>query len=264
MNRTFKAMMMMTTVAGALLAQTVVPEGTPIKLRLSEPLSSGHNTVGQGVSLTVSEDVMVGDKVVIEAGARATGTITLAEKKGMMGHAGKLDFAPEKIQLSDGRMVAVRTTAQAFQGKGRGMKSGIIAIGIAAAFWPAAPLALMMKGKDVEIPSGLTFTSFTDSKFTLRDEGPALALSGNKVASEEPAGTATVAFSADIDGADVEIDGKFVGQTPGAFKVATGNHRMVVRYGSASWERTLQVSAGNNVNLRALLGGAEIKTASVK
>ena len=235
------------------MAQIVVPDGTPIKIRLNEPLSSARNHVGQGVNLSVAEDVTIGEKIVIEAGSRVTGIVTVAESKRSMGRAGKLDFTPEKIQLPEGKLVAVRATPQNFKGRGKGVTTGVVTAGLAVAFWPAAPFALMIKGKDVEIPTGVTFSSFTDAKFVFNEAALARAAKPEK---EGP--LAALAIASDVDGADIEIDGKFVGQTPATMNLPAGDHRVVVRYKGMAWERLLQLSAGNNVNLKAQFPTADV------
>lgn len=48
------------------------------------------------------------------------------------------------------------------------------------------------------------------------------------------------------DGADVEIDGSFVGNTPSTVKVALGEHSVAVKKtGYETWERKLKVSGGD-------------------
>jgi hypothetical protein len=56
-------------------------------------------------------------------------------------------------------------------------------------------------------------------------------------------------------GADIEVDGGFVGNTPSSIEIATGEHTvMVSKNGYKSWERKLKASGGNvylNVELEA-------------
>jgi hypothetical protein len=263
MTRNTNLIVMAMAFGGTIWAQTVVQDGTPVKLRLNETLNSGHNRIGQGVSLTVAEDVIVNERVVIEAGARAVGTVTVAEPKRRMARGGKLDFSPEKIQLADGRMVALRTSQQGSAGKGNGLATGIVAAGLAFAFLPAAPLALLIKGKDVEIPAGMTFTSFTDTKFVVKDtaSGSPSAPGDPKVQSEARP-TATLNITSDIEAADIEVDGNFVGQAPATFNLAPGSHRLIVHHDAQAWERTLWLSPGSSVNLKAQLQAADAQLAA--
>jgi len=55
------------------------------------------------------------------------------------------------------------------------------------------------------------------------------------------------------DGADIEIDGSFVGSTPSALNVAAGEHSVVIKKsGYETWERKLKVTGGD-ITLRAEL-----------
>ena len=55
--------------------------------------------------------------------------------------------------------------ARAQSGQSDATRNGIITAGVAVVFWPAAPLVLLAKGKDVTINKGMTFDVFTDELF---------------------------------------------------------------------------------------------------
>jgi hypothetical protein len=56
------------------------------------------------------------------------------------------------------------------------------------------------------------------------------------------------------DGADIEVDGSFVGNTPSDVQVAEGEHTVAVKkVGFKDWERKLKVSGGSSVHLNAEL-----------
>jgi hypothetical protein len=55
-------------------------------------------------------------------------------------------------------------------------------------------------------------------------------------------------------GADIEVDGSFVGSTPSDVQVSEGDHTISVKKtGFKNWERALKVSAGSTVHLNAEL-----------
>jgi len=63
-----------------------------------------------------------------------------------------------------------------------------------------------------------------------------------------------IAIASTPDGADIEIDGSFVGNTPSDVQVAEGEHTITVKKsGFKDWERKLKVSAGSNIRLSAEL-----------
>jgi hypothetical protein len=59
-------------------------------------------------------------------------------------------------------------------------------------------------------------------------------------------------------GADIEVDGSFVGNTPSGVQVAEGEHTVVIKKsGFKDWQRKLKSSAGSNVSLNAELEKAD-------
>ena len=54
-------------------------------------------------------------------------------------------------------------------------------------------------------------------------------------------------------GADIEIDGAFVGSTPGTLQMNPGLHHIAVKRGHSSWQRDIQVQAGNVVPVNVIL-----------
>lgn len=72
----------------------------------------------------------------------------------------------------------------------------------------------------------------------------------------QPMTQATVAISSTPPGADVEVDGAFVGNTPSTIDVASGSHEITVKKtGFADWTRKLNVTGGN-IHLDAELAPA--------
>jgi len=66
-------------------------------------------------------------------------------------------------------------------------------------------------------------------------------------------GSVDVAVSSNQAGADIEIDGNFVGNTPSSIKLTPGTHTIVVRKpGFKPWERKMAVSDGH-INVVATL-----------
>jgi PEGA domain len=70
----------------------------------------------------------------------------------------------------------------------------------------------------------------------------------------EPADSgARLSISSVPDGADIEIDGSFVGNAPSSLLLQPGNYKVVIsRSGYKSWERTLKI-LGGDVNIKAEL-----------
>jgi hypothetical protein len=82
------------------------------------------------------------------------------------------------------------------------------------------------------------------------DESLAKLKSAPPESSEAPAPTATTQASLTIDstptGADIEIDGSFVGNTPSTVAVPPGSHKIAVKKkGFTDWTKTLNVTGGS-------------------
>jgi hypothetical protein len=63
-----------------------------------------------------------------------------------------------------------------------------------------------------------------------------------------------LAIASEPEGADIEVDGSFVGNTPSDLQLPEGVHNVVVRKtGFKGWERNLKVTGGSNVHIKAEL-----------
>jgi hypothetical protein len=85
---------------------------------------------------------------------------------------------------------------------------------------------------------------------------PAATLQPTAVAIATPATASMgkVSVASAPDGADIEVDGSFVGNTPSDVQVTEGEHTVAVKKkGFKDWERKLKVSGGSSVHLNAEL-----------
>jgi hypothetical protein len=105
-------------------AQITVPDGTRIRVRLDQSISSSTAEEGQTVELSVTEPVKVGDQLAILEGARVTGTVTQAQEKRHMGRAGKLDFSIDRVRVADGNWVPLRYTVNKKSGGSHAVSTG--------------------------------------------------------------------------------------------------------------------------------------------
>ena len=139
----------------------ILQDGTPLRMRLTRNLSSAEAQSGDRVDFEVLDEVKVGNTLVIASGANAVATITDSEAKRSMGRAGRLDVTLDYVRSVDGEKVRLRGV-QAAKGSGHtGAMTGAM-VATAVVFWPAAPLFLFMKGKDVKIPKGHEVSVYVD------------------------------------------------------------------------------------------------------
>lgn len=226
--------------------QLEVPDGTKISCRLEQAITSATAEQGQQVQLSVTEDVKIGDVVVVAQGATVLGTVVEAQEKRRMGRTGKLDFSIDKVRAVDGEYIPLRYTLNKKEGGSHAVSTGVMTAGAAVLFWPAAPFFLLRKGKDVVINKGIVLEAFTDSKHVLK--APAAPVTTGAAATS---GLAAVTITSAVRGADIEVDGAYIGSTPTTQSMSAGTHRIVVKSGGKVWERTLQVGTGGAINVNA-------------
>jgi hypothetical protein len=230
--------------------QPCLEDGTPIKLRLAQTVSSANAHLNDQVQFEVLEDIKISDVLVINKGGIAWGTVTEAQPKRRMARGGKLDIAMDSVRLVDGEKAALRAT-EGGQGGGHvgAMTAGIVATGLL--FFPAAPFFLFMHGKDITIPKGTEVPTFVNGNFQLdlARFQPALGEAAQpRSAPSAPASSdvgAQISVSSSPAGADIELDGTFVGSTPSVIGVTAGDHTIqVAKNGFKTWQRQVKVTTG--------------------
>ena len=137
------------------------------------------------------------------------------------------------------------------------MVGGMVATSIV--FFPAAPFFLFMHGKDISIPKGTEITAYIngDMRLDIAKFQPAPAIQQTSSNTGGPAAVSTSAklqMESNPSGADIEVDGSFVGNTPSDVQVPDGEHTITVKKaGFKDWERKMKVSGGSSVHLNAEL-----------
>ena len=235
----------------AVSAKAVLENGTPVKLRIARNVSSASAQTGETVDFEVLEEVKVGDVLVISKGGIAWGTVTEAQSKRRMARGGKLDMTIDSVRLLSGEKAALSAVKQAKGGGHTGAMTGaIVATGLIV--WPAAPFFLFMHGKDITIPKGTEITAYVNGDFPLdlaKFAPPSAQAAGSQVASSAPAPPlstqAVLEISSTPSGADIEVDGSFVGNTPSSVTVPSGEHEISIsKSGYGAWSRKLKASTG--------------------
>jgi len=237
----------------------VLEEGTPVRLRINRTISSADAHPGDNVDFEVLDDISVNGTLVIPKGGLAFATVTEAQAKRRMARGGKLDINIDYVKLVSGEKAALRAV-QDVKGGGHtgGMVGGMVATSLV--FFPAAPFFLFMHGKDIAIPKGTEVTAYVNGDMRLdlakfQPGTPANTPAQSVVASSSSGSvSATLQMESDPPGAEIEIDGSFVGDTPSDVRITEGEHTvMVKKTGFKDWGRKLKVSGGSSVHLNAEL-----------
>lgn len=240
----------------------VLEDETPVRLRLNRTISSADAHVGDTIDFETLDDITVNGTLVIPKGGLAFATVTEAQAKRRMARGGKLDINIDYVKLVSGEKATLRAVKDV-KGGGHtgGMVGGMVATSIV--FFPAAPFFLFMHGKDISIPKGTDITAYVsgDMRLDLAKFQPAVPVTTPaQVAAASNSGAATNSTAAklqlesDPPGADIEVDGSFVGNTPSDVQIADGEHTITVKKaGFKDWERKLKVTGGSSVRLNAEL-----------
>ena len=201
------------------------------------------------------DDITVNGTLVIPKGGLAFATVTEAQTKRRMARGGKLDINIDYVKLVSGDKAALRAVKDLKGGGHTGaMVGGMVATSIV--FFPAAPFFLFMHGKDISIPKGTEITAYVngDVKLDLAKFQPAAPTQIAMANSATGSAPAKLQLESDPAGADIEVDGSFVGNTPSDVQVTEGDHTVSVKKtGFKDWERKLKVSSGSSVHLNAEL-----------
>ena len=94
---------------GAVFEELVVAADSVIGLQLESPVTSEKAQVEDSVVARVTRDVKVGDRVVIPAGAKALGEVTLVERGGKLRDRARLGVRFTSVVLADGTRLPMQT-----------------------------------------------------------------------------------------------------------------------------------------------------------
>ena len=246
--------------------QFILQDGTPVKLRLSRNVSSAEAHEGESVDFEVLDDVAANGMVVIPKGSVAIATVTEAQPKRRMGRAGKLEIVLDYVRLADTEKAAIRAVKDAKGGSHTvGMTVGIVATGLL--LFPAAPFFLFIHGKDITVPKGAEVTGYINgdvrleaAKFATGTPESAAAANPQPIATPtQPAtpvapSTGSIEVRSTPDGAEVYVDGAFIGNSPATLRLSPGQHTIrVAQSGYKDWSRDISVHSGSEAHLVATL-----------
>ncbi|PYX88739.1 MAG: PEGA domain-containing protein [Acidobacteria bacterium] len=235
--------------AGSGLSQPfVLQDGTPLKLRLNRNLSSADAHTGDQVDFEVLEEVKVNNVLIIPKGANALGTVTEAQAKRRMARGGKLGVNIDYVRLVDGEKAALRAVKEGSGGGHSGAMTGAM-VATSLVVWPAAPFFLFMHGKDITIPKGTEIAAYVNGDMPLdavKFQAAPAGAAGTAAAAPAQGGNVELEIASTPAGAEIEIDGNFVGSTPSTVGVNAGQHQITVKKaGYRNWERKMTTSSGH-------------------
>ena len=156
----------------------VLPANTEVLLKVNQEVTTKGKTWKEGdtFNLTVVDDVMLGDYVVIPEGSRAVGRITWLTSKGAFGKSGKMDVELEHVEVAGRKIRLDGTYRQEGEGNTLATVGGVLVAGVFAGF---------ITGRSGRIPQGRELMATTEDDLEL-----AIAASSVR---KQPAGIAPLA-----------------------------------------------------------------------
>lgn len=152
--------------AAAPAPRVKLAEGTLVRLKFAEDVSSKTATEEDPVNFELDEDLVVDGVVVARAGAMAVGYVTSAKRAGFLGQGAQLSVRVEYLKVG-----SVRVRLRGRKAKTGEDKTGATVV-LTALF---GPLGLIKKGKDISVPKGAPLEAYVDQDVEL---APAAAPSG--------------------------------------------------------------------------------------
>ncbi|MFD1610838.1 hypothetical protein ACFSCW_03370 [Sphingomonas tabacisoli] len=135
-------------VAAPTAGSAILPANTEVMLRLDEEVNSKRKRVGDTFRLTVLQDVMLGNFVVIPRGTPASGQISYRTGKGAFGKSAKMEITMNSINLN-GRSIPITGN---FRQEGEGNTGATVGVAVAAGVFSA-----FVTGKSAVFQSGREF-----------------------------------------------------------------------------------------------------------
>lgn len=127
---------------------TILPANTEVMLRLDEEVNSKRLKVGDSFKLSVLQDVMLGNFVIIPRGTPATGAVSYRTGKGAFGKSAKMEITMNSIDLH-GRKIPVTGN---FRQEGEGNTGATVGAAVAA-----GPFAAFVTGRSAVFQNGREF-----------------------------------------------------------------------------------------------------------
>lgn len=135
--------------------QTVahIPEGTEVRVRLEDPLSSSSASEGDTFTISTDEEIRLSDGTIIPAGFRGRGEVADVHKKEMLGKGGSISARLDYIRIGNTR---VRLRANKSREGGDTTTTTVVLTLFVSVFF------LMHHGHDAVIPKGTTIIAYVD------------------------------------------------------------------------------------------------------
>ena len=136
-------------------AKAILPDGTPIELRITKRLSTAQAKVGDAVEFEVVDDVKVGDLVLVPRHALASGAVALVKPRRRPMRNAELRVNVSAAQSITGSEVAIRGTRVVV-----GNLDPAKVLSDSGILWPVLPFVI--RGDEAFVSKGAKFSAYVN------------------------------------------------------------------------------------------------------
>jgi hypothetical protein len=140
----------------------LLEHSTPVKLQFTQTISSAHVRKGDHLNFVVVSEVAVGGFTLISAGTLAAGSVIGVRKKRPLGIGGNMTVKLDSVELTNGEYVDL-VGRREFKGNPHTIRMGVAMAITGAIYLPAAPLFLILSGRDRTVLKGTEVTAYMES-----------------------------------------------------------------------------------------------------
>jgi hypothetical protein len=128
-----------------------------------DTISSSTANVGDTFEFKVDDNVVVNGYVVVARGAEGRGEVTSVDRAGGHGHSGNLGVKFDYVYAVDGEKIRLSSVKKNNKGSDNGGASSTATIASTLLLGPVGLFAHnWVRGKDVQLDPGKTYTTFVD------------------------------------------------------------------------------------------------------
>lgn len=146
-------------------ASLLLPEATPVKLKLLHSLNSKTIVVDDPLNFAVAEDVIVKGEIVAKVGAVAIGRVRQAKPARMLGLGGQLALEIQYLKVGRVRVPLRGSHARTGDNKKGETVALVILFGLSG---------LIKHGSEIEVKEGSIFTAYVDQDTDLPPQPEAI------------------------------------------------------------------------------------------
>ncbi len=127
LRKTLKSVSLLLLVTAVALAESTIPAGTRVTVRIDSQINSGRAKTGQAFHGNLAHALFLNGKTIAEAGAPVQGKVTYVKSSGRLHAPGELAIRLTSIEMH-GKKVGITTSALRAKGKSH-TKSNVTKIG---------------------------------------------------------------------------------------------------------------------------------------